>query len=636
MTPFLPLINSRNSSINLMNKKLILYTIIFCLSTLFIDAQEVVTGLQINEQIKRSSSDSFITKGSSANDTIELPFFDDFSGHSVFPDARKWSDRNAFINNTYSNDQITTGIATLDAIDQYGNLYETASPDIFEADHLTSQPVNLNYSASENIWLSFLFQAGGLGDLPEKNDTLTLQFYAPEESKWYSVWRAEGTTTLKRFVPAIIRINQPRFLKRGFRFRFVNHASLSSNLNDPSMIGNCDHWNLDYVLLDRNRNEADTIFRDVAFRLPLRSALKTHEAIPWRQFRQVYLQEMGSAININYRNNDIIVRNVTRNFEIKDVYKNTLVHSFSAGATNLDPRTDINYNANLIYTFNSDNADSALFLITSYLITDDFDPKENDTLKYFQFFSNYFAFDDGSAEGGYGINGLGSRNAMVAYRFRSFTEDTLRALSICFNDSYLNSNRRAFNLMVWNDNNGTPGDVLYSLEDLMVEKGDRMNGFHTYILPDGVMISGDFYVGWKQRSETFLNAGFDVNTPHRGRQLYWLNGVWNQSQVQGSVMIRPVTGDPLKTTSIDDIVQKEKMTFRLWPNPASDYISVDCDEPALSGKIYIAIFDLNGREIMKVPYSERIDITSLGKGIYIVVTTVNGKPSGFNRLVKTR
>ena len=58
-----------------------------------------------------------------------------------------------------------------------------------------------------------------------------------------------------------------------------------------------------------------------------------------------------------------------------------------------------------------------LFRITSILKTDEFDPKGNDTMVYYQIFKNYFAFDDGSAEAGYGINGLGSRNAMFAYRF---------------------------------------------------------------------------------------------------------------------------------------------------------------------------------------------------------------------------
>ena len=124
----------------------------------------------------------------------------------------------------------------------------------------------------------------------------------------------------------------------------------------------------------------------------------------------------------------LLPRNVTRNFEIWDVYKNSEADFFSAGATNIDPLTNVDYNANLVYTFKTDNTDSALFRITCTLLTDAFDPKGNDTLIYYQIFKNYFAFDDGSSEGGYGINGLGSRNAMVAYRFVSYMQDTLRAI----------------------------------------------------------------------------------------------------------------------------------------------------------------------------------------------------------------
>ncbi len=101
----------------------------------------------------------------------------------------------------------------------------------------------------------FLYQAGGLGDSPELNDSLTLQFLAPAENKWYSVWSAEGRYK-SEFKPVIITVNQTRFLKKGFQFRFINYASLSPNQNDPSMVGNCDIWNIDYVMIDKNRNEA--------------------------------------------------------------------------------------------------------------------------------------------------------------------------------------------------------------------------------------------------------------------------------------------------------------------------------------------------------------------------------------------
>ena len=377
-----------------MLKRIILYIVFLSSWLVYTQGQEVITGLQSNRSIINSHEIFRESRGLSSNDTLALPFFDDFSGHSVFPDRKNWTDNYVFINNTYYDRQITAGIATFDALDNTGRLYSEANSTGFEADHLTSQPINLKYTAADNIWLSFFYQAGGLADPPEKNDSLTLQFFAPVEKKWYSVWRVEGSLD-ERFKPANIRINNDRFLQKGFQFRFVNYASLSTNLADPSMVGNSDIWNLDYVLLNKNRNAGDTIFADVAYTLPLRSLLKSHEAMPWKQFKQVYLQEMGSSILVHYRNNDTITRNVTRNFEIWDVYKNSEANFFSAGATNIGPLTNVDYKANLVYTYNTSNNDSALFRITASLKTDNFDPKANDTLIYYQIFKNYFAFDDG-------------------------------------------------------------------------------------------------------------------------------------------------------------------------------------------------------------------------------------------------
>ncbi|MDY0098450.1 MAG: T9SS type A sorting domain-containing protein [Bacteroidales bacterium] len=622
-----------------MTRKILVFISLFSLYLLPASAQEIVSGLQRNIKVyNKARIVQEMTKGIAAEDTLELPFFDDFSTTTVFPDKNKWSDDFAFINDTYSIDQVTVGIATLDAIDASGNLYEWASVDGFEADHLTSKPINLDYSTSDNIRLSFFYQAGGLGDLPQPKDSLILQFFAPEESEWHSVWKAEVPDTIIRFKPVSLRIDQPRFLKTGFMFRFVNYASLGQ-ASDNSMLGNCDHWNLDYIVLDRNRLASDTSVADVAFRTRMRSVLKTHEAMPWKQFRQVYLQEMGSSIAVSYRNNDIITRNVTRNFSIRDVYRNLPVHSFSAGATNVPPYTTVDYNAALIYTFDTNNNDSARFLITSYIITDDFDPKENDTIRYVQEFSNYFSYDDGTAEGGYGINGQGSRNAMVALRFRSYYTDTIRAVKICFNDSYLNSNRRVFDLMIWADNNGVPGDVIYTAEAVTVEQGKDINGFYTYPLPDGVEVNGTFYAGWKQRSETFLNAGFDFNTPHNGRQFRWINGEWSVSEtiIPGMVMIRPVMGDPLKTTSSDVIIpDAPPPALRIYPNPASDILNIDLPGGPPLNAVYISFLDIYGRELMKMPYSTPVDISFLGRGVYIVVAKSNGRIVGYTRLAKVR
>ncbi|MFH0842313.1 MAG: T9SS type A sorting domain-containing protein [Bacteroidota bacterium] len=614
-----------------MIKKALINIILLVLLTCFARGQETVTGLTSNILLNNGAYSKKTTQ-SLNQDTLELPFFDDFSLAGIIPDPVKWSDSYVFINNTYSNRQITTGIATMDALSETGSLYETATSVAFEADHLTSQPINLNNPASDNIWLSFHYQPGGIADPPEENDSLALQFYAPAEGKWHPVWRATGSN-YPDFRAVTIKIDNSKFLKKGFRFRFVNYASLSANLIDPSIAGNCDHWNIDYVLLDKNRFGGDTVYADVAFRYPVRSLLNNHEAMPWKQFIEVYTSEMGETIGIHYRNNDIIPRNVTRNFEIWDVYNNKLSKSFTAGATNIAPLTSVDYDASHFYTF-KDNTDSALFRIKSWLITDDFDPKQNDTIVYCQHFGNYFAFDDGSAEGGYGVNGLGSRNAMVAFRFRSFIEDTLRAISICFNDSYMNSNIRSFDLMIWDNANGLPGNVLYALEEVLVKPGVGVNGFHTYTLPSQVAVNGIFYIGWRQRSETFLNAGIDLNTPHGGKQYYWINGNWDLSQVSGTLMIRPVLG-PLLNTAINDMPLRGS-SLRFWPNPAGDHIFIDRGELQDAESLSITIFDLYGRKMISVPFREQIDISSLREGLYIIMAEKNGLPSGFSRLVKTR
>jgi hypothetical protein len=101
-------------------------------------------------------------------------------------------------------------------------------------------------------------------------------------------------------------------------------------------------------------------------------------------------------------------------------------------------------------------------------------------------------------------------------------------------------------------------------------------------------------------------------------------------------MIRPVVGDPLKITSIKDTYYRNKNLVNIWPNPATDYFYVNSGDLQLSGLTYISVLDIYGRELIKVPLSERIDISSLQEGMYIIVTRMNGIPVGYNRLIKTR
>jgi hypothetical protein len=143
-----------------MSKKSAINIVFLFLFIGWCNGQEVLRGLQSNPILKNNNSKSIYYKGGST-DTLDLPVFDDFSRNSVVPDENKWSDNYAFINDTYSGNQITTGVATLDALDNAGRLYETASSITFEADRLTSLPIHLDYLSTDSIWLSFYYEPGG-------------------------------------------------------------------------------------------------------------------------------------------------------------------------------------------------------------------------------------------------------------------------------------------------------------------------------------------------------------------------------------------------------------------------------------------------------------------------------------------
>jgi len=594
--------------------------------------QEIVTGLLTNPDINNAWHKRKLVKSASPADTVDLPFFDDFIPGNIWPSESRWTDNYVYINNTYPFNQVSQGVATFDAINNMGILYEEAGSFVFEADRLTSVPIDLDVAPTENVYLSFFYQPQGIADPPELQDSLVVQFYSVTDNEWQHIWKAEGTN-LHNFKPVIIKIDSPDYLYRGFRFRFINYASLSSSLSDPAMAGNSDHWNIDYVYIDKNRSPSDTIPVDVAFTEPIRSVLNTYESMPWEQFRKVFLSEMGSFIRINYRNNDEVTRNVTRNFKIRDMYEDSEAHTFSAGATNIDPGEWVTYNANLIYTFDSDYTDSALFRVRSILITDEFDQKVNDTIDYYQVFSNYFSYDDGSAENGYGVNGQGASNAMVATRFRTFQPDTLRAISMAFNDSYQSSNQRYFNIAVWSDNNGMPGDLLYEQEE-MVDPGEDINGFIQFVLNDPLVIEGYFHIGWTQQSETFLNVSLDMNTLPEDRRHYYINGLWSESEIAGSIMIRPVMGSAIIPSEIDDIDLPAKNKIKIWPNPVNDILNIDIPENDLAMGIEINIYDSNGRWLLSDEQTRTVNVTALPQGVYLLIISSGTRVIGYNRFIR--
>ena len=118
--------------------------------------------------------------------TLELPYFEDFSSSLGYPDYLKWEDKYAYINRSYGINPFSIGVATLDGFNEIGQPYVQGdgADNLVDgaADELTSRPFCLNdFTAADSIYFSFAYQPTGLGDFPNEEDALSLDFWTPIE-----------------------------------------------------------------------------------------------------------------------------------------------------------------------------------------------------------------------------------------------------------------------------------------------------------------------------------------------------------------------------------------------------------------------------------------------------------------------
>ncbi len=579
-------------------------------------AQEYILPLKNNPQLL--DNDLPPVKKSVSKELLELPLVDDFSYNSTFPDPALWADNYAYVNNGYAVNPPTIGVATMDALDQNGSVYAfaTISPETFNADLLTSHPINLNYPASDSIYLSFFYQPQGNGLEPMSHDSLFLDFFDPVDERWVNAWGVPGDT-LSAFRQVMVPVRDTLFLKEGFRFGFRNRASLPQNDDYKDKRGNVDHWNIDYVRLDKNRTVSDTVIRDVAFYKPIPSLLKNYESIPWNHFGVAYNTLYRQNITLNYYNNDSATRNVTRSASIYNEVWDHLFAPDNSSTQDILPGSAVSHDIPIIYPFKFSRGDTASYLIKAWLRTDEFDNKLNDTIYRKQIFRDYFAYDDGTAERAYGLRGQGTNNSKIAVRFNSFITDELGGVDIYFTQLYDSLNLGYYyKFMVWDDNNGLPGNIIYEDEpDYAVEYADSLNTFIRYKFKETITVSGTFYVGLLQYNQYLLNIGMDINKPAGGNIFYNLGSEWQQSYAPGSLMIRPFVKRSYSNSRDREI---DFTTLRIGPNPAEDYVRIDLPPEAADASIHLSVYDITGK--MVDAYSEidqEIYTGDLSEGIYL-------------------
>jgi hypothetical protein len=684
-------------------------------------AQEVVTGLFQNPVLKDKPE---VKASIKSENILTLPFFEDFTRNSAYPDDSKWIDQYVFVNKDFAIDPPNHGVATFDVLDRSGNVYSHASIQPFIADYLSSSIIRLDsvfapnahkLSPSDSVYFSFSYQIQGRGDRPEELDSLVLQFgypsgnmildfvdsvlvpvdlylianqidsifpndtlYAPEgcnqelylvadeimtwgedvmvpcdtvfkpEITWNSVWSVPGVSIQDSIIPSSdqfyqvsVAIINPVYFVNDFRFRFFNYGSIASTIN-PGNRGNVDQWNLDMVYVSNGRRKNDLSYSKVSFSERAPSFLKRYESMPYKQYRSDPTNAVKAEFEMKITNQDKVTHQTHYWYQVVQ-NQGSQKYVYDGGSCDLLPFNLGGYQScssscgsyqacppvNSLFALQM--IDTTSFTI-KHFVSDSTQPYLlADSLSYHQGFYNYFAYDDGTPELGYGIEPLG---ASVAVQFAMAVPDTLQGVQLFFNRTLNQANYKYFDIVVWSDNNGRPGNELYRKEQQHPRWSNDLYGFSMYSFENPPIVSGVFYVGLYQSESGSLNIGYDMARNSSDYTFYKVAGDWNNSQYSGSLMIRPVVGSS-DFIGVQEQQNAEEEFVKIYPNPATETISlIALDNDFKSSEI--SLFDLSGRVLHKQAFQSGIDVRFLDNGLYFISLQCENGKSSISKLMISR
>lgn len=560
----------------------------------------------------------FIATGFSVGAKLSLPFIDDFSTSTLVPSSKRWTDKYVYINNDFAVGQPSVNVATFDGLDYRGNPYGQGNG---YNDTLTSRAINLSgLVRTDSVYLSFFIEPQGLGDKPNDGDSLVLEFRSDRlvNNAWQTVWNASSKFyPIDTFTQISIFVDSA-YLHDDFQFRFKNIGSKTGNL---------DNWHLDYVRLDRGRRPNEFYF-DFAVTSNPPSLLTPYSSMPRKQFLANAVARTNSNQVLNLKNNNTgpnplnFARAVFEpNGSRIDSFANSL-GNVGGGVIAKAPITSV------VSLTTSATSDSLVFRSKYYVNSNNTidNISANDTLSVNTIFSNYYAYDDGTAEAGYGVK---NKSGAVALGYTLEVPDTLLGVSIFFNQSSIDVSTQKFTIVVWGNigtnGNGTGETPLRKVFQARPTYTNKRNGFY-YLQFDQPLIlpAGTFYVGWEQSDVFNLNVGIDENFNPNGSRIntnayFKIDevGIWERTQLTGALMIRPIVGKWLNPpVGLKREISSAKLVVSLYPNPATNLLNITLPN---GEQPYVELTDMAGKVIVAETISQnQLHLPSVSEGIYFV------------------
>ncbi len=500
---------------------------------------------------------------------LQLPFWDDFSTYTGAPDTSLWmAGSGVLVNRTHGINPPTLGVATFDGATADGGLYSTDDDSVGLADTLVSNPIQLGtLSPSEvnSVYLSFFWEFEGAQEQPDAEDSLRLLFLN-QNNEWVRIdaFKLADVTSDSTFQEVIYQL-KPEFLHNNFQFKFEDYARLS---------GPYDAWHIDYVYLNKGRQVNDKTFFDRAISMPPTSLLNGYWAVPKKQFFAnpgKYL----SRSSVSIYNLDKIFQPIEYTAIVSNSFDSTDVYDTLNYNTPLNPilqgqeRRTLTTNPLVLKSLN-ENLDSIYLNLKFYISSGDsvlpngINYRINDTTTATMALDNYFAYDDGTAEFGVGMD---QNSGEIAYMFILDQPAILNRVDISFINISRNESGTPFNLYVWKKLTGQPSDLIYKREDQSIQPIEGFNQFQTVNLEE-TEVADTFYIGLEQLTSDYLVVGYDKNDDNGNRIFYNVGGGWQQNKdLHGSLMIRPY----FSTSEIPLALEKpeEEPEIKIYPHPAS-------------------------------------------------------------------
>ena len=405
---------------------------------------------------------------------VTLPFFDDFTETDLTLNETKWQNGNTLVNSGFPLFPTNYNAVTLDILDETGKVYSHASSSPFIADSLMSKPIRLvddngePLNPADSVYFSFYYQPQGNGDAPEVNDSLVLMFgYLFEDSMiWDHIWSTPGISLdsflIKNdeqyFKQVLIPVKDEKYFQSEFVILFYNYGSLPSSMY-PNDRSNVDNWNIDFVYLDKNRSYYDRTYPLVTFSEKSPSLLKRYQSMPYRQYVNNPTVAIATEYQMFISNLDSVVANTQYTCFVQN-RASEWSFDYSSKWCNISPFTldgfqncdgDNSTQAcprlkNFLFDMDS-SVDTASYLVTHIIKVDDENSTtKGDTMYGIQKFYNYYAYDDGIPERGYGVV---PEDSYFASQFSVSVPDTLRGVYMLFNRTYQDANYDFFDIVVW-------------------------------------------------------------------------------------------------------------------------------------------------------------------------------------------